>query len=327
MSEEIWKDVENFPSYEISTYGTVRNKITKIPLKIVTKSKKPNVKLIKDNKVYYCSLKSIFIKAFFDNYRNIKSIRHKDGDTSNFNLNNLDIIYRTQNLLAEELRGSGISQLKENDEEVWIEIFPGYYKVSSHGRVLRLRREIIRFNQRKTILPEKLLNDSVNLTFNFNGKNVNTTVGQIVAYLFVDNPSNYRLVAHKDGYLRNNHYKNLKWVGNPIEIENELSIKGAFDYAIKLSELHNEIDRLNKLIEKLQKKEETPKEEWKEFEKGYAISNLGRVKRMGIVANIQNKNEYLPEKILAKDSLTTTIIVNNKPKPIYIPTLMKKYWS
>jgi len=91
MSEEVWKTLENFSNYEISSFGNLRNKTTGYIIKPCIKSGYLCTSLTNDDKKY----KSIKIHrlvglSFIPNPENKYTINHKDHNKLNNNLNNLE---------------------------------------------------------------------------------------------------------------------------------------------------------------------------------------------------------------------------------------------
>jgi hypothetical protein len=108
-----------------------------------------------------------------------------------------------------------------NSTEIWKDI-PGYegsYKVSSHGRIMTLRRMFIRSNGWPQTIPKKVLRPRkrggkkkylvVRLSKDQFGKNI--SVHRLVACGFIPNEENLPVVNHKDGNTQNNHVSNLEW--------------------------------------------------------------------------------------------------------------------
>ena len=87
------------------------------------------------------------------------------------------------------------------------------------------------------------LNENGFLTFGTKN-NKKKQIHRIIAELFVDNPNNYKCIQHIDNDKINNHYKNLKWIGqihnirhtlhynnellNKCIVENLFNIQGSF---------------------------------------------------------------------------------------------------
>jgi len=91
MSEEVWKTLENFSNYEISSFGNLRNKKTTKILKPTIKSGYLCISLYNDN----CDRKSIkthrlVALTFIPNPENKYSVIHIDHDNSNNNISNLE---------------------------------------------------------------------------------------------------------------------------------------------------------------------------------------------------------------------------------------------
>lgn len=102
-----WKTIEEFPNYEISIDGEVRNKITR-------KNKKPSVgkrgyyvfSMVKDGKSYLRTQHIMLAKAFIPNPDNLPQINHIDGNKLNNKIDNLEWCTAQENLL--HARKSGL---------------------------------------------------------------------------------------------------------------------------------------------------------------------------------------------------------------------------
>jgi hypothetical protein len=96
-SVEVWKQIEGFEKYEVSTKGNVRNiKTQKLLRTILNKSSYSIVQLLgntsKGNKVY---IHRLVCAAFIPNSSNPETkshINHKDGNNRNNNVENLEWI-------------------------------------------------------------------------------------------------------------------------------------------------------------------------------------------------------------------------------------------
>lgn len=105
--EEIWKDIDEFPSYQISNIGRVRNKMTEI---IRSPSKQPKgyytIDLYNhDDKRhgYPRSIHRLVAEAFIPNPDNLPVVNHKDGDKLNNSVENLEwVSFRDNNMHAIE---------------------------------------------------------------------------------------------------------------------------------------------------------------------------------------------------------------------------------
>ena len=91
MSEEIWRTLDNFKKYEISSFGNIRNNITNCILKPNNKSGYLCISLINDN----CDRKSLKMHrlvalSFIYNPLNKETVNHKDHNKLNNNLSNLE---------------------------------------------------------------------------------------------------------------------------------------------------------------------------------------------------------------------------------------------
>jgi hypothetical protein len=91
MNEEVWKTLDNFSNYEISSYGNLRNKTTNYTLNPCIKSGYLCTSIKNDDG----DLKSIKIHrlvavSFIHNPLNKETVNHKDHNKLNNNLSNLE---------------------------------------------------------------------------------------------------------------------------------------------------------------------------------------------------------------------------------------------
>lgn len=91
MNNEIWKRIENFSKYEISSFGNIRNKLTTIIRKPSIKSGYYYICIISDDSMYKSmSIHRIVAINFIENLENKETVNHKDHNKLNNNINNLE---------------------------------------------------------------------------------------------------------------------------------------------------------------------------------------------------------------------------------------------
>ena len=96
---EIWRQINENPKYEISSYGNVRNAEFKNALKIKQTSIGSRVK-IQDVEYH---VRDLVTSAFLPNKFNSKYIIHKDNDKNNNNVNNLQWSYTKNKIVKTEI--------------------------------------------------------------------------------------------------------------------------------------------------------------------------------------------------------------------------------
>ena len=94
---ETWKEIEKFPKYEVSDHGNIRNIKTKRPLRSVPHclNSEPTIKMSG-----YCQRERHYVSHVVLGefkyggmyYLRGFKVRHKDGNVSNNNLSNLEVI-------------------------------------------------------------------------------------------------------------------------------------------------------------------------------------------------------------------------------------------
>lgn len=87
MNDEVWKTLDNFKNYEISSFGNIKNKITKRILNPGIKSGYLCINLTNDNgDRKYCKMHRLVALTFIPNPLNKETVNHKDHNKLNNNL-------------------------------------------------------------------------------------------------------------------------------------------------------------------------------------------------------------------------------------------------
>jgi hypothetical protein len=96
---EIWSEISDYPNYEVSILGNIRNKKTKYILKSKEKNGYYRVTLMKNKQKCDVSIHRIVAKTFIKNEDKTKNtVNHIDGDKLNNNLNNLEWVSQKENI-------------------------------------------------------------------------------------------------------------------------------------------------------------------------------------------------------------------------------------
>ena len=98
-----------------------------------------------------------------------------------------------------------------NNKEVWRDIqgYEGLYEVSNFGNVRSLK-----YGKIKYLKPADDGNGYYFVNLSKNGIVKNFKIHRLVATAFIDNPSNYPQINHKDEDKTNNKASNLEWCTN-----------------------------------------------------------------------------------------------------------------
>lgn len=108
MLNEIWKPVEEFPNYSISSYGRLKNSSGKIikTHKTVTSKGYLYYGLWRKNKMYNRSAHRLTAIAFISNPNNKKYVNHIDCNRANNHIDNLEWVTASENIQHAMTKGS-----------------------------------------------------------------------------------------------------------------------------------------------------------------------------------------------------------------------------
>jgi hypothetical protein len=100
MHQEVWKPIEGFESYSISSFGRVYSKKTN---KILRAKLNINnyycVVLCDSGKITTKRVNRLVAIAFIPNSLNKSEVNHKDGNKTNNNINNLEWVTHKENII------------------------------------------------------------------------------------------------------------------------------------------------------------------------------------------------------------------------------------
>jgi len=249
---ELWLEIGDYPQYEVSNKGRIRNKDTKTLLKLNT-TDYVWVTLGKDSKIVH----RLVAFAFITNPDPIlkKYVNHIDGDTENNCIENLEWVTHSENmkhayatgLRSYKHKGTIINQINPNTNEIikeWnsIKDVSEFLNISPcvTSRIIKQNEEKNGFRWEARIATdlegeywkpvkdyEKYLvsnlgrmkdeYDILTITSDVTYKRVRINGDQyqlhrIIAETFIANPYDFPVVNHIDGDKYNNNIDNLEWV-------------------------------------------------------------------------------------------------------------------
>lgn len=95
-----WKAIQNYPLYECSANGEIRNKETGKILKqyFDSKGRYKLISLCKDGKMKMLLVHRVIAMTFIENPNNLEQVNHIDGNKVNNSINNLEWMNRSDNI-------------------------------------------------------------------------------------------------------------------------------------------------------------------------------------------------------------------------------------
>ena len=198
MLNEKWLCIKDFPKYQVSNLGRVKNSKGQI-MKSKIENGMYRVCLKNNDKTSSKLVKRLVLEAFVGINKDL-NILNIDGDITNCRLDNLKYIEKVDKYeYIENLPGEEWRDIKD---------FPNY-KVSNMGRVKSIKqtKEILlklQYKKRTGYVTIILYNEKGSKDFR---------VHRLVASAFLDNddPINKTEVNHKDEDKTNNVVENLEW--------------------------------------------------------------------------------------------------------------------
>jgi hypothetical protein len=123
--EEIWKPVNEFPNYHISSFGNIKNVITNKPLKPQLKSGYLNIALVNNTNRISFKIHRLVALTFIENPENKSDVNHKDKNKLNNNVLNLEWmtrkennIHRCQGIIISNNKNKAIYKIDKNNDQI-----------------------------------------------------------------------------------------------------------------------------------------------------------------------------------------------------------------
>ena len=141
-----WYEIKEFPNYEITKDGNIRNKNTKKIRKISRgKMGYPVISLIKDGKMYLRTIHVIMARQFIPNPDNLPQVNHKDGNKGNYALSNLEWVTERENMIHARMTGlhksDGDKRILQYDKNMTF--IREYKSASEASRITKISRSNI----------------------------------------------------------------------------------------------------------------------------------------------------------------------------------------
>lgn len=184
--QEIWKDLESFPGYQVSTLGSVKsvNRFRKTKGNYLAKVKGRNLTIRKNKRGYLeCRIKNIdkvihrlVAQTFLSNIENKPQVNHIDGNKTNNKLYNLEWVTGSENQKHAIKLGLKPSVKEENNPNTHLtneevsnikELYNNGKSIANLSVTFKINIEIIRSivygNSWKNILPIIIKRDDRNI--------------------------------------------------------------------------------------------------------------------------------------------------------------------
>jgi hypothetical protein len=123
--QEIWKPIDQFPNYNVSNLGNIKNIVTNKPLKILCKEGYGSVSLVNSEIKKSFKVHRLVALAFIENPENKSDVNHKDKNKLNNTVSNLEWmtrkennIHRCKDLIITTNKNKPIYRIDKNTNEI-----------------------------------------------------------------------------------------------------------------------------------------------------------------------------------------------------------------
>jgi hypothetical protein len=217
----IWKIIQDYPNYEASNTGEIRNSKTKY----VFQNKRAHVddyiycSLVgKDGKNHRIVKHRIVAMTFIQNPENKPAVDHIDRNKINNNIENLrwvTVSENNKNRIRRKMKHINMPTFsKLSTNEVWknpIQTDKNLF-ASSKGNI-KYKNRLVTQTKHKDYMY-----------INVNKKRY--SVHRLIAMAFSNNPLNLPIVNHKDGNKSNNDVENLEWTTQKENVIHSVKLNG-----------------------------------------------------------------------------------------------------
>jgi len=229
--EEEWKIIPDHPDYRISRSGKLWNINNNWWVdKIRTASTHKDYPSFYIQGKHYLAHRLV-AQVFIPNPENKPYVNHIDGNTRNYNADNLEWVTHTENMHPSRCRSKLPKRFSTPvdviEGEIWKDVV-GYedkYQVSDLGRVIRkeyiqkakftINAEVISYDRIEPavlVVQHTTVNGYLFVAATVNDKRTNWKVHRLVAQAFIPNPKQKPFVNHINGVKSDNRLSNLEWV-------------------------------------------------------------------------------------------------------------------
>lgn len=209
---EIWREIEGFPGYLISSEGRILGQRNKKPmLPIIYPQGYLVISFYKGGNRFQLPIHDLVLTTFKGSRPEGMVAFHKDGNQTNNKLDNLEWV-DCRFSITEFVQNIGVKTVNDYKE---IPNFPNYF-VNSNGDIWSSKRK-------KFLCPSNNCKGYKQIKLCKNGKEKWKLVHHLVLETFICSRPEGKEANHKDGNKKNNKVENLEWVSPSENVRHAIS--------------------------------------------------------------------------------------------------------